>query len=80
MKEIRFTLDDSPLWHSLYIDYELSDEIIDDIFFAYLITQELRRMGIQEPAKQLIVFDEKHKQIAKSKDISKTAKLKFSKQ
>lgn len=78
MKEIRFTLGNSPLWHSLYWDCQLNgNEVYDDLTFAYLITQELRKMGIQEPAKRFKVFDENKNEIAHSDDLSETAKLKY---
>lgn len=78
MKEIRYTLGNSPLWHSLYLDFDLSDnEIHDDTMLANLITEELRRTGIQESAKRVKVLDERNNEIAHSDDISEVNKLKF---
>jgi len=77
MKEIRYTLGDSPLWHSLYVDIVLESEVKNDLIFAYLITQELRRMGIRESAKKFVVLDENKKVIAHSEDISEPIKLTF---
>ena len=77
MKEIRFTLGNSPIWHSMYIDYTLRDETQDDLMFAYLVTQELQKMGAHEPAKRFRLFDEQNKLIAESENISEPCKLKF---
>ena len=80
MKEIKFTIGNSLLWHSLYFDFELVNEVHDDLMFAYFITQELKAMGIQEKAKQVKIFDENNRLIASSSDISVTGSLKYIKE
>jgi len=77
MKEIRYTLGDSPLWHSLYIEHELSREVCDDILFANIITQELHKMGIEEPVKKFKLLDSNQKEIAYSNDLSEYCKLTY---
>ncbi len=77
MKEIRFTISNSPLWHSFYFDLELVNEVNDDIMCAYLLTQELKLLGIKEPAKKVIILDENHSVIASSNDISVQGSLRY---
>ena len=77
MKEIRFTLGKSLMWHSLYFDLEVTDVLQSELALAYFITQELKTMGISESAKQVKVFDENHKEIASSKDIAEIGTLKI---
>lgn len=77
MKEIRFTIANSPLWHSFFLEFELTNEINDDFNIALLITQELKVMGIHEPAKKVKIFDDNHKLLASSTDITITNSLKY---
>ena len=68
------------MWHSFYLEYELTSDVHDDLVFAYLITQELQKMGIKEPAKRLKVFDGNNNEIAYSNNFSEIAQLKYTKQ
>ena len=77
MKEIRFTIGNSIAWHSLFFDLELNNLLQSELALAYLITQELKTMGISESAKQVKVFDENHKEIASTKDITEIGTLKI---
>lgn len=77
MKELKFTLGNSLLWHSFFFEFEMVNEVHDDLLFAYIITQELKTLGIQESAKQVKIYDENNTLIAFSPDISQTASLKY---
>ncbi len=79
MKEIRFTLGNSIVWHSIYLDFKLQNEIHDELMIALLITQELKRLGAQEMAKQVQVLDESKNIIAMSSDISEIGKFEYCK-
>ncbi len=77
MKEIRYTLGNSPIWHNFFFEFELVNENYDDMMLAYLITQELKAMGIKESAKQVKIYNDNHQLIAHSPDITKPTFLKY---
>ena len=76
-KEIRFTIGDSDIWHSFYLNYDLCKvPIQDEIKLSCIIKQEQDkcRYGI---AKKVEVRDEKGNLIARTEDIMKECTMTY---
>lgn len=78
MIEIRYTIGNSVVWHSIYLDFKFQNETHDELMIALILTQELKRLGIQDSAKQVIVLNEDRCVIAKTSDISEIGKFEYS--
>lgn len=76
--EIRFTLGDSNIWHSIYTDFDIFNEVQTGQVVANIITSEIHKIQKESlKAKKVIIIDEEGKTIAKSSDICNVESLTF---
>lgn len=69
MARIRFTIEESDVWHEMQIDYELSNQVFrDEHDLSYIIKKEQERCKSGQ-ARKVEVYDDRGKLIAKSSNI-----------
>lgn len=81
MATIRFTIEDSDVWHEITIDYQMTKTLFrDEHDLSYIIKREQDRCNEDwknRRAKRVEVYDDNGKLIAKSSDILEWNKLEY---
>lgn len=78
MKEIRFTLGDSDIWHSIYADIDIDSPIQVETVIADIIGCELSKIRNKKaPQKYVKFYDEQGKLIGESPDICELGSFKL---
>ena len=78
MKEIRFTLGDSNIWHNMYADIDLISEIQIETVIAALIQEELEKIrSNKEKQKKVKILDEKGNVIGQTPNICNIGKFSY---
>ena len=77
MSKIRFTIGDSPIWHEIQMDFQLSESIFrDEHDLSYIIKKEQERLQ-RYSAKKVMVLDDFGNLKAQSDDILEWGKLEY---
>ena len=78
MKEIRFTLGDCDVWHSLYANIDVISEVQVETIVSKTIDEELEKIRDESiHQKKVSVRDETGKIIGESPDICEIGKFRF---
>lgn len=78
MKEIRFTLGDCDVWHSLYANIDVISEVQVETIVSKTIDEELEKIRDESiHQKKVSVRDETGKIIGESSDICEIGKFRF---
>lgn len=84
MTTIRFTIEDSDVWHEITLDYQMTNTLFrDEHDLSYIIKREKDRCNEDWKnwrAKRVEVYDDNGKLIAKSSDILEWNKLEYIKE
>ena len=80
MKEIRFTLGDTDIWHTIYADIEIKSEIQVETIVANIIGSELsKKVNNKGHQKFVKLLDENGNIIGESSDICEIGLFEFKK-
>lgn len=70
MKEIRFTIGDSNIWHSIFAEIDFISEVQTETVVAAVIQEELEKIRRnREKQKKVKILDEKGNVIGQTSDI-----------